>query len=255
MVTLSVRTPVLDIAYETSGPNDGAPVILMHGFPYDVRAYDEAKVQLARKPLILTRPPGSSWSKERFVLTARAFELVVADLLYYRNAYPTLPLVIMWAKNGTREPLASVTAKLYEAALTRQVATNAAVECRDRPHFRAMPTSDDVYARSELYGLCDTWAPLGPPPLIPAASEVPTLILAGAIDPVAEPHESRGIAAIIGAKARWIEFPGVGHNVRAFSPCAARIVADFIVRPQSALDGSCALHQPPLQFIKTTPQH
>jgi pimeloyl-ACP methyl ester carboxylesterase len=41
MVSLSVRTPVLDIAYESSGPAAAPPVILMHGFPYDVRAYDE----------------------------------------------------------------------------------------------------------------------------------------------------------------------------------------------------------------------
>jgi pimeloyl-ACP methyl ester carboxylesterase len=219
------------------------------------RAYDEAKAQLARGPLTLTRPPGSKWSNERFVLTAAAFELVVANLLYYRNTYPTVPLVIMWAKNGAREPLASVTAKLYEAALTRQVATNAAVECRDRPHFRgATPASDDIFARTELSGLCDTWAPLGPPLLIPAASTVPTLILAGAIDPVAEPHESRSIGEIIGSNAQWIEFPEVGHNVRAFSPCARRIVADFIAQPQGALDDSCVLHPLSLQFNKTPPQ-
>src|SRR5262247_3839002 len=36
-----VRTSVLDIAYEESGPSDGVPVLLMHGFPYDPRAYDE----------------------------------------------------------------------------------------------------------------------------------------------------------------------------------------------------------------------
>jgi pimeloyl-ACP methyl ester carboxylesterase len=219
------------------------------------RAYDEAKAQLAREPLILTRPPGSNWTNERFVLTASAFELVVANLLYYRNAYPTVPLVIMWAKNGAREPLASVTAKLYEAALTRQVAANAAVECRDRPHFRgATAASDDIFARTELSGLCDTWAPLGPPLLIPAASIVPTLILAGAIDPVAEPHESRSIGETIGSNAQWIEFPEVGHNVRAFSPCARRIVADFIAQPQGALDDSCALHPLPLQFNKTPRQ-
>jgi len=35
------RTSVLDIAYEDSGPADGAPVVLMHGFPYDPRAYDD----------------------------------------------------------------------------------------------------------------------------------------------------------------------------------------------------------------------
>jgi pimeloyl-ACP methyl ester carboxylesterase len=36
-----VRTGTLEIAYEESGPADGTPVLLMHGFPYDVRAYDD----------------------------------------------------------------------------------------------------------------------------------------------------------------------------------------------------------------------
>jgi pimeloyl-ACP methyl ester carboxylesterase len=35
-----IRTPVLEIAYEESGAADGTPVLLMHGFPYDPRAYD-----------------------------------------------------------------------------------------------------------------------------------------------------------------------------------------------------------------------
>jgi pimeloyl-ACP methyl ester carboxylesterase len=219
------------------------------------RAYDEAKAQLAREPLILTRPPGPKGSNDRFVLTAAAFDLVVANLLYYRNAYPTVPLVIMWARNGARAPLASVMAKLYEAALTRQVATNAAVECRDRPHFRgATPAADDIFARTEISGLCDSWAPVGPPLLIPAASKVPTLILAGALDPVAEPRESHSIGELIGRNAQWIEFPEVGHNVRAFSPCAARIAADFIAQPGRRLDVTCALHPLPLQFLSTSPQ-
>lgn len=37
-----IRTPLLDIAYEQSGPGDGIPVILLHGFPYDIRGYDDA---------------------------------------------------------------------------------------------------------------------------------------------------------------------------------------------------------------------
>jgi pimeloyl-ACP methyl ester carboxylesterase len=35
-----LRTSVLEIAYEQSGPEDGVPVLLMHGFPYDPRTYD-----------------------------------------------------------------------------------------------------------------------------------------------------------------------------------------------------------------------
>lgn len=37
-----IRTPLLDIAYEDSGPAGGVPVILMHGFPYDIRSFDAA---------------------------------------------------------------------------------------------------------------------------------------------------------------------------------------------------------------------
>jgi pimeloyl-ACP methyl ester carboxylesterase len=43
----SIRTDVLDVTYEEHGPPDGTPVILLHGFPYDVRAYDEVAPALA----------------------------------------------------------------------------------------------------------------------------------------------------------------------------------------------------------------
>jgi pimeloyl-ACP methyl ester carboxylesterase len=36
----TVSTPVLDIYYEENGPANGRPVVLMHGFPDDIRAYD-----------------------------------------------------------------------------------------------------------------------------------------------------------------------------------------------------------------------
>ena len=36
-----VRTPVLDIAYEQDGPAEALPVVLLHGYPYDPRAFDE----------------------------------------------------------------------------------------------------------------------------------------------------------------------------------------------------------------------
>jgi pimeloyl-ACP methyl ester carboxylesterase len=36
-----VRTSTLEIACEIAGPADGVPVILLHGWPHDPRAYDE----------------------------------------------------------------------------------------------------------------------------------------------------------------------------------------------------------------------
>ena len=43
----TVRTPVLDIAYLDSGPPDGPPVILLHGWPSDVHDYDDVAPPLA----------------------------------------------------------------------------------------------------------------------------------------------------------------------------------------------------------------
>lgn len=42
-----VRTATLEIAYEESGPADGMPVFLMHGFPDDVRTWDGTAPPLA----------------------------------------------------------------------------------------------------------------------------------------------------------------------------------------------------------------
>ncbi len=42
-----LTTPVLDLAYERRGDPGGSPVVLLHGFPYDPRSYDDAAGRLA----------------------------------------------------------------------------------------------------------------------------------------------------------------------------------------------------------------
>jgi pimeloyl-ACP methyl ester carboxylesterase len=44
---LTVRTRTLEIAYEASGPAEGIPVVLLHGFPDDARAFDAVAPPLA----------------------------------------------------------------------------------------------------------------------------------------------------------------------------------------------------------------
>jgi len=43
----TVRTPLLDIAYLESGPSDGTPVVLLHGWPSDVHDWDGVAPPLA----------------------------------------------------------------------------------------------------------------------------------------------------------------------------------------------------------------
>ena len=44
----TIETKILKIAYFDEGPATGWPVILAHGFPYDVHAYDEVVPRLKR---------------------------------------------------------------------------------------------------------------------------------------------------------------------------------------------------------------
>jgi pimeloyl-ACP methyl ester carboxylesterase len=43
----SVRSGVLDVAVETTGPRDGWPVLLLHGFPYDPHSFEAVADDLA----------------------------------------------------------------------------------------------------------------------------------------------------------------------------------------------------------------
>ena len=42
-----VQTSLLDIAYAEIGPANGTPVLLVHGWPYDIHTYAEVALQLA----------------------------------------------------------------------------------------------------------------------------------------------------------------------------------------------------------------
>jgi pimeloyl-ACP methyl ester carboxylesterase len=62
-----VRTPVLDIAYEHDGPAGGLPIVLLHGYPYDVRAFDEVVAILTGAGLRTIVPYLRGYGPTRFL--------------------------------------------------------------------------------------------------------------------------------------------------------------------------------------------
>jgi tetratricopeptide (TPR) repeat protein len=91
----------------------------------------------------------------------------------------------------------------------------AGMPCRDWPTFPA-----DVAGRAPVW------------------SDVPTLILAGELDPLTPPENAR-IAAATLARAQVFVLPMVGHGVLWTEPCAAKIVQAFLQEPARRPDVTC----------------
>lgn len=66
MQTQHVLTPNLDIACETHGPSTGDPIILLHGFPYSPRAYDDIAPTLTAKGYRVIVPYLRGYGPTRF---------------------------------------------------------------------------------------------------------------------------------------------------------------------------------------------
>ncbi|WP_024366938.1 alpha/beta fold hydrolase [Arthrobacter sp. TB 26] len=62
-----IQTPVLDIGYESAGDPGGTPVILLHGFPYDVRAFDDVAPILAGQDAYVLAPYLRGFGPTRFL--------------------------------------------------------------------------------------------------------------------------------------------------------------------------------------------
>ena len=90
----SVSTPVLEIGYEAAGERrpESVPVILLHGFPYDVRAYDEVADALAASGRYVLAPylrgygPTRVRGEEAQILRSGQQAALGRDLLEFMDA-------------------------------------------------------------------------------------------------------------------------------------------------------------------------
>jgi pimeloyl-ACP methyl ester carboxylesterase len=219
-------------------------------YPDLAQLYRQTLQQLGQAPPAVPVPPWLHQPDNRAPLTASMFEVVIDGLLYVPTSYPRLPRLVVQVHDEDTSGFAAALAVVLAERERLNIAANAAVECRDRPQYRkALAQDAEALRHTGLYGICGEWSALGPAPVIPSGTAVPTLVLAGQFDPNASPALSHRVAELIGARAHWIEFPRLGHNVRQFSACATGIVAAFIEAPEQMPDASCVQRRPAIHFL------
>jgi pimeloyl-ACP methyl ester carboxylesterase len=84
----TASTPLLDIAYEEAGTPGGMPVVLLHGFPYDARCYDDVADRLAEARVLAPYLRGFGGTRFRSADTPRSGQqaALAQDLLDFLDA-------------------------------------------------------------------------------------------------------------------------------------------------------------------------
>ncbi|MCQ0090254.1 alpha/beta hydrolase [Roseovarius sp. M141] len=86
----TIQAGDLTIAYHEFGPSDGVPAVLLHGFPYDIRAYDDISAELAEQGVRCLVPYLRGFGLTRFLSsdTMRSGQQAAlgADLLAFMDA-------------------------------------------------------------------------------------------------------------------------------------------------------------------------
>lgn len=192
--------------------------------------------------------PGAGLPQDRLHLSGREFELFLHQLLYDRSTIALAPELIEAAAERRTGPFAAIAVLMKSYLADLDPLGFAAVECRDRARFQA----DEPAARGpeliELYGVCSQWSPPGPAPRLPQGTTVPTLVLAGELDPITRPEYGRRAAAALGPSARFLLFPNTGHGARSATDCGRETVSAFLDAPSAPLK-TCNGAAPRVAFV------
>ncbi|MDP3823974.1 MAG: alpha/beta hydrolase [Burkholderiales bacterium] len=141
-----VQAGVLDISYFETGPADGPPVFLMHGFPYDIHAYAEVAPLLAAAGCRVFVPCLRGYGETRFrdTATPRSGEQAAlgADLLALMDALKVPRAVLAGYDWGGRA--ACVVAALWPERCAGLVSFNS-YNIQDIARAMAPSTAEDEH--------------------------------------------------------------------------------------------------------------
>jgi pimeloyl-ACP methyl ester carboxylesterase len=122
----NIATKVLDIAYDEQGDINGWPVVLLHGFPYDIHTYDEVTPRLVSQGARVITPYLRGYGPTRFLAPAHLRSgqqaALGADLLALLDALQIEQAVLGGYDWGGRA--ACVVAALYPSRARGLVSVN-----------------------------------------------------------------------------------------------------------------------------------
>ncbi len=196
-------------------------------------------------------------AKEELTIDKKTFVGALRGMLYSAEIAALLPLALDRAIRGDFQTFIALAHEMG-SSVSRSMATGMflSVVCSEDSPFIA-PGEIEEEAKGTVFGpdaaleiekACSLW-PKGDVPKSfrdPVVSDVPVLLLSGALDPVTPPSWAENAKGTL-RRSVSATFSGTGHNTTVTS-CARRVVSNFLLSgTEQGLDTSCAesLVRPP----------
>jgi pimeloyl-ACP methyl ester carboxylesterase len=228
-------------------------------FPDGERRFWQSIEALEGEPLVV-RTRAADGSTDSVRVTGALMAAGVFRGLYRSEFHAVFPLVVREVDRRNRDLLGNLAQQLQIQPGVMSAGLHFTVECHEVAPFNERETrpapGDDRTALLERleFGpdarVCDALHPYraGPEWAAPVASDVPLLIVAGALDPITPAAYARLAAATL-PNARVVELPGGAHWEVHRHECTRRLMRDFLADPAAPLDVACADSIQPPAFV------
>ena len=183
------------------------------------------------------------------ILDGEGFMGSVFQILYASSLIPALPKMIYAADKGDFTVLSSILSIfIFDRSMSYGMYFSAwcAEDADFNPQTVDLSKINPVLAEfeknspQEFLDTCNNWQvqPLGPEADAPVVSDVPTLLLSGAYDPVTPAANAKVVAAGL-SNSFSVTFPLGAHGQMLDNKCSDGILLAFLDDPQNAPDTSC----------------
>jgi pimeloyl-ACP methyl ester carboxylesterase len=198
-------------------------------YPNILATFDRLLNELRTKPQAVSLMHPASGKLVNGTVSDRTLVTLIWPMLYMPEGSRMVPSLIAQAAQGNFAPLAATMSASSIGEGDISIAQRFAVMCAEDMLNRTPTPNPRFQALNELfYGFCKGFpsGKVGPEFFEPTTSDLPTLLLSGAHDPVTPPSQG-SLAARTLPNSKHIVVAGVGH-ITSPLPCVRRIITKFI---------------------------
>jgi pimeloyl-ACP methyl ester carboxylesterase len=221
----------------------------LQAYPNLEQTFERVLKRLAREPFEY------NWGGKSFYLNDQDFLLFVHQSLYERNGLSNLPSLINAVDRGDAATISRFTDQLVlRLRIINLITYWSVMSCDEASSNNKQLMARDLRRNKQYQAgisllttdpeVLDVWSGYMncQQQLTVNDTNIPTLLVSGAFDPVTPPHNAKPLEKRMKA-GQFVVFENEGHA--PFNSCLFRLMRDFLDQPSAPLQSACSQEEPP----------